>query len=202
MPGENQIERLVERSIEVAHLPSDIAHPYAVHQTQEGAIELGKQAWNCASTRLATVLTQRHIASPMEPIFDPPMISVQLQKPFGRSLAHRKAAEAIHHLVTDFPGFQDLGGAFESKDLFNPLPLLGEPVIEIRATDHLAMFAPSMPFLPGFCLLPAPPIRGRIFKEIRNVLAQRGLVVFGNQQILPLQPMYLRTQRSLGMHRV
>jgi hypothetical protein len=141
MPSENKIERLVERSVEVAHLPSSIAHLCAVHQAQDGAIELGEQAWNRAGTCLAVVFAQRHIAPPMEPIFDHPMISVQLQESFRRSLAHRKAAESINDLVTDFPRFEDLCRAFESKDLLNALPILSEPVIEIRTTRNLAVFA-------------------------------------------------------------
>lgn len=77
---------------------------------------------------MAAVFAQGHIAPPMEPIFDPPMTSAQLEEPFGRSLAHGKAAETIHDLVTDFPCFQDFCRAFESKNLLNPLPLFGKPV--------------------------------------------------------------------------
>ena len=39
----------------------------------------------------------------------------------------------------------------------------------------------------------------RVFKEIGDIFAERGLVVFGNEYIISLQPMHSSTQRPLGI---
>jgi hypothetical protein len=117
-------------------------------------------------------------------------------------MLHRQAAESINDLVSDFACFEDLRRALDPKDLFDTLPLLAKPVVEVRARSEVAMLQPPMRFVPGFGLLPALLIRARIFKQIGDVLPQRRLIVFDNQQVVSLQAMDLRTQRSLGMHRV
>ena len=60
-------------------------------------------------------------------IFDSPMISDQAEHTLWRSLAHGKTAQSIHHLMPYLVGLEDACGAFEPKDLLNPLPVLGKP---------------------------------------------------------------------------
>ncbi len=43
-PRENQSESLFKVSIKVAHLWCDMANPCAIHQAQDGAIELSEQS--------------------------------------------------------------------------------------------------------------------------------------------------------------
>ena len=80
-------------------------------------------------------------------------------------------------------GLEDACRAFEPKDLLNAFPLLGTPVIEIRAASDLAVLEPSMPFVPGLGLLEAPTIRSAILKQIGTILVEGRLIVFGNQDI-------------------
>jgi hypothetical protein len=64
------------------------------------------------------------------------------------------------------------------------------------------MFDTPMCLVPGFGLPPPLLIGSRIFKQIGDIFPQCGLVVFGNQQIVSMKPMDLRTQPPLGMHGV
>lgn len=90
--------------------------------------------------------------------------------------------------------------AFEPKHLLDTLLLLAKPVVEIRTTGDLAVFQPSMPFVPRLRLLPSSPTRGAIFQQIGDIPSQRRLVVLGQEDVLPSQPMHLGAQRTLGMH--
>jgi len=98
--------------------------------------------------------------------------------------------------------FQRTDCALQAKHLLNVLPVLAKPLVEIRATDDLAVFQSSMPFVPGFRLLPSSTIRRAVFKHIRDVFLERRLVVFGKQHIVAFKPMNLCTQGSLRMHRI
>lgn len=104
--------------------------------------------------------------------------------------------------MTDHTGFPNARGPFEPKDLLNAFPLLVTPVIEIRAPDDLTMFSSPMPFVPGLCLLPPATIGSAIFKQISDVCFEAWLVVLGDEHLLPFQLVDLRTQGTLGMHRV
>src|SRR5437588_1540452 len=128
------------------------------------------------------------------------MISDQGKHAWWRRLLHREAAESIDHLMACLVGLEDACCAFEPKDLLNAFPVLGKPVIEIRATGDLTVLEPSMPFVPGLGLFPTATIRGAILKQIGNVLVQGGLIVLSKQDIGPSKPMDLRTERTLGMH--
>lgn len=59
-----------------------------------------------------------------------------------------------------------------------------------------------MPFVPALCLQPSAAIGRAIFKQSSDVLFETGLVVFGNQHVIPLKPVHERTELALGMHRV
>ncbi len=198
--SEQKSERLLDMSIKVAHLPSDIAHTNAIHEAQDRTIQPSEQARNRSSTRLASIFSQRHITPPMEPIFDGPVIPDEVQQALWRGLLHRKTAQSIDYLMAQLASVEEAHGAFEPKDLLDAFPLLAEPVIEVRATSNLAMLQPSMPFVPGLSLVPAATIGGAILKQISNILVESQLVVLGNQHIIPHQPMDLCTQGALGMH--
>ena len=59
-------------SIEGANLLCHIANTQTIHQAKKGTIEPGQHTWNGSRARLASILSQRHISSPMEPVFDFP----------------------------------------------------------------------------------------------------------------------------------
>src|SRR5579875_2683600 len=77
------------------------------------------------------------------------------------SLVHRQIAESVDHFMTKLARFEQTSGPFQAKHLFNALPLLGKPLIEIGAGDLVALFQPPMSFVPGFSLLPWLPVWGR-----------------------------------------
>jgi hypothetical protein len=134
--------------------------------------------------------------------FNFPVMAHQFQHSGCSRLMHGKTAESIDNLVTELPCFEDVGSAFQSKDLLNALPLLAKPVIEIGTTSDLSMLQPPMPFVPGLRLLPAPSIRGAVFKEVVNIFGKGGLIIFGDEHIRSPKLVQLSTQLSLGMHRI
>jgi hypothetical protein len=109
---------------------------------------------------------------------------------------------SIDHLVTDFPGGKDTGGAFQAKDLLDALPLLAKPVVEIGATGELSMLQPPVALRPRLRLPPASAIWGAIGKQIGNILDEGGLVVRGLEHIRSPILLDQRTQLPLGMHRI
>lgn len=95
-------------------------------------------------------------------------------------------------------GFKNADGTLEPKDLFNSCPLLAKPVVQVRAAQEVALLQPSMRFVPGLGLLPASSVWGRVSEEISNIRTQRGLVVFGKQEVGSAQPINLGTERPLS----
>ena len=87
------------------------------------------------------------------------MVPDQGEHAWWGSLLHREAAESIDHLMARLVGLEDACCAFEPKDLLNAFPVLGKPVIEIRATGDLSVLEPPMPFVPGLGLFPTTTIR-------------------------------------------
>src|SRR5260370_2500951 len=85
--------------------------------------------------------------------------------------------------------FEQERRAFQPKDLLNPLPLLAEPIIEVRTTGDLSMFQPSMGFVPGFRLLPSSPIRRTILKQVSDIFFPCRLLVRCAPTILAAPPM-------------
>lgn len=138
----------------------------------------------------------------MEPIFDGPMRPNQRQYLGWRRVPHGETTQPIDDFVAKPIGGEQADGAFEPEDLLNALPLLAKPVVQVRTTHDLTMLQPSMRFVPGFRCLPASPVRGRVSEEIGDIRAQRGLIVFGDQQIVSPQLMDLSAQVPLGVHRI
>ena len=64
------------------------------------------------------------------------------------------------------------------------------------------MFQSSMAFVPGLRLLPPPPLRGAICKQVSNIFGAGGWVVFGDEHIRSPKALHQRTQLPLGMHRI
>ncbi len=189
-------------SIKVAHLSSDIANADPIHQAQNGALELSETAGNRPGTALASVFPSTHVSTMVKTVFDRPMFSDQGEETSGRSLLHREAAQAVDDFMAKLVRVEQEGGAFEPKDLLHSLPLLAEPVIEVRATGDLPMLEPSMGFVPRFCLLPSSPIRRAILKQVSTSFMQGGLIVFGDQDILAVQPMDTCAHLLVRMHRI
>src|SRR5947199_8130885 len=136
----------------------------------------------------------------MQLVLDGPMGSDQREHACWRSLPHGKTAQSIHHLMPYVVGLEDAGGAFEPKDLLDALPVLAKPIIEIRTAGDMTMLESPMSLIPRLRLLPPTTIRGAIFKQIGNILMQRRLIVLGNQEIISLKPVDLRTEQALRMH--
>jgi len=189
--SEEKSERIIERSIEETQSPRAIAHPSAIHQAQNGAIHLSEQSGNRAQARLAAIFAASVTSRLQWFLFS------RKSRWGGACCIDRKLA-SINELVSDFACFADLRRALDPKDLFDTLPLLAKPAVEVRARSEVAMLQPPMRFVPGFGLRPSPLIRARIFKQIGDVLPQRRLIIFDNQQVVSLQAMDLRTQRSLS----
>src|SRR5438093_3525276 len=106
----------------------------------------------------AAIFSHGHIFDVMQAVFNSPMISDQGEHAWWGSLLHREAAESIDHLMARLVGFEQACRAFEPEDLLDAFPVLGKPVIEIRATGDLTVLEPPMPFVPGLSLLPTTPI--------------------------------------------
>lgn len=113
----------------------------------------------------------------VETIFDRPMFSDQGEETSGRSLLHRETAQSVHDFMAKLARFEQERRAFQPKDLLNSLPLLAEPVIEVRTTGDLPMLQPSMGFVPGFCLQPSSPIWGAVLKQVGDIFMQGWLIV-------------------------
>lgn len=134
--------------------------------------------------------------------FDGPLCPNQGKHPHWRRVPQRETTQPIDDFSAQLVSGEEADGAFEPKDLLNALPLLAKPVVEIRTTDDMALLQPSMRFIPGLGLLPASSVRGRVSEEVGNIRAQRGLIVFGKQEVVSAQPIHPGTQRPLGVHRI
>ncbi|GHO63031.1 hypothetical protein KSC_019230 [Ktedonobacter sp. SOSP1-52] len=84
--------------------------------------------------------------------------------------------------------------------MLDPFPVLAQPVIEIWTRGDLTMFQSPMPFVPRFCLHPAPSIRGGVFEEVHQILSQRWVIALRNQDVVSCQAMNLGAQFPLGMY--
>jgi hypothetical protein len=177
--SEHKSKSLLRMGIKIAHLSRDIANAHVIHETQNGAVELSQKTGRSAGARLTGILTQGHVASPVESVFNSPMVSDQRKHARGRSLLEGETTESIDHLMLNDASLEEQSCPFEAKDLFNAFPVPGKPVIEVRTTGDVTVFEPPMPFVPGLSVLPATPIRGRILKQIGNILVQSELIILG-----------------------
>jgi hypothetical protein len=89
-------------SVEDAHLPGNIGNPQEIEQGQQKTVEHGEYAGSVALAHLTVIFAQRHIASPMQAVFNRPMLPHQFQQPRGRGLGRREAGDAIDHLRAGF----------------------------------------------------------------------------------------------------
>ena len=71
--------------------------------------------------RAATVLAERHVANPVQAIFDAPVLAIE-RKQFGR---RRASWRQTGDRVTDFAGDNSvfLYGAFDATNLRDPRPV-------------------------------------------------------------------------------
>jgi hypothetical protein len=169
---EDQLNSLFQMGIEVPSLPGYIANTQTIHQAENRTVEPGQQARNGSGACLARILPQSYISSPVEAIFDSPMIAHQFQHAWCSCLAQGEIAESIDHLVAHLPRVEEAGGAFESKDLLNALPLLAKPVIEIRATGDLSMLQAPMALRPTSPPAPTADDQGRDLQTDRQYRQQ------------------------------
>ena len=121
------MDGLLNVCIEVPSLPSHIANAKPIQQAENGAVEPSQQAGNGSRACLTGIFSESHIAPPMEPIFAFPVMAHEVEHAVCWGLAQREIAESIDNLVAHLPRVEDAGGAFQAKDLLNPLPLLGKP---------------------------------------------------------------------------
>jgi hypothetical protein len=67
---ENEIKSLIILRVKITHLPGGIANAYTIHEAQDGTIQLSKETGGWSGARLAGILSQCHIATPMQTIFN------------------------------------------------------------------------------------------------------------------------------------
>src|SRR5258708_40328177 len=60
-------------SIKEAHLLGNIGHPQEIEQSQQKTVEHGQDPGSVALAHLTVIFAQRHIASPVEPVFNGPV---------------------------------------------------------------------------------------------------------------------------------
>ncbi|EFH85221.1 hypothetical protein Krac_6396 [Ktedonobacter racemifer DSM 44963] len=61
---------MVEMSVKVAHLSSDIANARSIHQHQDGAIQLSQKTGKRACACLAGIFPQAHISAMVKTVFN------------------------------------------------------------------------------------------------------------------------------------
>src|SRR2546426_4888207 len=83
---------------EASDLASDIGHLMEIHQGEDHGVEYGQHLSHRREADATAILSQRHVASPVETIFHRPMSANQLQKTFGGTPLWRKTRPAIDHL--------------------------------------------------------------------------------------------------------
>lgn len=179
----HQSESLLKMSVKETHLSGHMANAHLIHQTHDCAMKLSKKAGNRPGTGMTGILSSAAVTAKVETTFDGPMLSEKFQHTCGWSFVPRETADPRDHFLAKFPRFEQACRAFKPKNLSNAFPWFAQPVVEVRATDQLAMFEPPMPFVPGLCLLPSSLIRVTTLLEIGMSFPQRGLVVFGYQKV-------------------
>jgi site-specific DNA recombinase len=132
--------------------------------------------------------------------FNGPMGAYQLQKPLSRSLGRSEAGDAIDHFAASFAFF--LHGACELKNLGNASPLSAEKLVQFGTRHQLAFFQPPMPFVQALSCAPILAIGRRLGEKEAQILMQRGLVLFGNQDEIPLPSGHGEAKSMLGMQRI
>ena len=201
MAEEESLDRLVDVPIEKASLARNVLNPQTIHEAEDGTVETCQDGRSATHPSLAVIFSKRDIPAPMETVFDPPMGSVEISQARTGGLRQRQIRDPIDGLLTDFAGFEQGGLSSQLKHLSNSRPSFGNPFIEFGATGDLPMFQTAMSLVPRFGLSSLPPPR-RISEKIGKIGRQRGLIVFGNQDVKASPAVNLRAQVGLRMHRI
>src|SRR2546425_8309439 len=83
---------------EASDLASDIGHLMEIHQGEDHGVEYGQHLSHRREADATAILSQRHVATPVQTIFHRPMSANQLQKTLGGTPLLRKTRPAIDHL--------------------------------------------------------------------------------------------------------
>ena len=127
--------------------------------------------------------------------FDSPMISDQGEHACWGSLLHRETAESVDHLMARLTPVLSRRAVFvgAGRPARYPATPWQTSRFEIRATGNLTVLESPMSIVPGLGLFPTTTIGRTILKQIGDILVERRLIVLGNQEVVPRQPMDLST---------
>src|SRR2546421_1795380 len=186
--------------IEDTHLLGDIRDAHKIEHGQQKTVEKGQNARSISFAHLRVIFAQRHIAPPMQAVFNGPVRAHQLQQPLWGSELGREAGDAIDDLGARLAIF--LHGTRQSKDLSNAGPLASQKVIEFAARHQFADFQASMALVDGACRAPVTTVGWRFAEKELQVVIQAGLIALDDEHIVPLPASHLPTEGTLRVQRI
>ena len=163
-------------------LASDMGNLMEIHQGKDQGIEHSKHLSQRGNADATSVFPKGHVATPVEAMFDRPMIADHLEKPLDRTLLPTQGGQARDHFHAAL--LLRLALALQTKDLpdFPPFPV--QILVEIRSGQQLTPLQATMTFLHVFVRLPGAPIRLRIFnKQFQSRSCSRGMLFHDENDI-------------------
>lgn len=171
-----------------------------IHQGEHRPIE-GSKRQRCASgAKLGGIFSHGHIAAMMGAIFDVPMGSLEFQKPVRASLLGRQAGDPIHDLLRTLEWVSD--APTNEEDLSRSCPLPPKERIEQGRRPDASFFQAAMSLVPGVLGLPFVCLGLRVAKKGMNVLSERGMILFDNQDVVASKTDHIGTKGALGVQRI
>jgi hypothetical protein len=202
------ISKVTARPPRVGGLPQDeqhsgapegyIANAQQIHERQDRTIEQREECRHMLSPDLRAIFLQRHIAPPMQSIFDRPMGPHQLSYLASICLPGRETGDAVAHVLAGMSFAAH--PALHPKHLLNTAPLLSKPLAQVGARRDHAFLMPPMSFVHAGGAAPARAVGARVFKEELEIGTHRGLIVLGYEHILALVARDRLTKQALGVY--
>jgi site-specific DNA recombinase len=129
--------------------------------------------------------------------FDVPMGALQVQKPLRAHLVRGQAGDAVDDLLGTLEPVGD--APTNDEDLSGACPLLFKERSEQRGRPDPSFLHTPMSLVPGVALLPFVGFGLGIGEEGMDVVPERWMILFDDQDVVPPKAGHISTKGTLGM---
>ena len=131
---------------------------------------------------LTGILTEGHISSIVQSIFDGPLPTDQFQQAKGSRAFRCQAGEAVDILLRTLERVLD--PPTDTKDLSNFVPIACQKVVEFGGNLDQAATLPSMSFVGHAIGAPIDAIERRLLKKQAQIVMEGGLIALDKEQVV------------------
>src|SRR5579884_1625162 len=164
-----------------AHLTGHIGDLEPIEESEQKAVEDSKCSGSLSLADLTGIFTQGDIPTIVEFVLDRPVSPDEFEEALRASLLWGETRETVHDLLGTFESM--LKAAAHAKHLTDARPGRSQEVVEFGGGDQRALLNATMTSIGRLRRAPVAAIEWRFAEKEAQVLCERGLIPFGEEQI-------------------